>query len=262
MTKKPIKSSNGWASLGVKVGVVAGLLGIITSSLNIFAALRRNAPPKNPELEKQVNESAPRIDVSYISMSSELYDLLKQRGAEAAKGQSIFLAYPAVSNEVADGNLSFSDQMLNTDESDDEATEPRIMCLVIQNKGKREALDVRLNVTRLAFNTVVDVREVAGSASEDYESKIREKAIGVDQTSFTLPVSIETGSGVLIPLYITRNPLLISANPNRGWSLISKIAYLPKNITFNDPLDQHPKSVEVRKMRTPIRLDNGVEVRG
>lgn len=267
MAKKPRDNDKdtGWKSFAVKVGVIAGVLGIITSSINIAAALRARIgePPINADLERQVSESAPRLDVSYVSMSSELYSLLKERGSQGAQAQNIFLAFPVVSNEVANGDLSFSNEILNTDEVDDENTEERITCLVIQNKGKREALDVSLNVNRMNINGVVAVREIAGGASEDYEAKFLEKMIGATETSFALPVSLETGAGVLVPLFITRNPhRLTPGNRRAGWSLISKIAYLPKSITFTDPLGQGAKNVAVRKMRAPIRLDNGVEIRG
>jgi hypothetical protein len=193
-----------------------------------------------------------------------LYHQLKERGANAAKNQSAFLAYPLLQNDIANTDLTYANDILSTNGTEEEDKETRVMCLVLQNKGKRDAMNVQLNVERLTLNGIVDVEEVSGGGGEDYEPKIRQKTSGSSEAAFRVPFSLETGSGVLVPLFITRHPFRASYTGTRSheWRLVSKIAYLPKSITFNDVLNQQPIRIEVRKMRDPVRLDNGVEVRG
>jgi hypothetical protein len=131
----------------------------------------------------------------------------------------------------------------------------------LQNKGKRDALDVKLNVDRLAISRVLNVNETSGNQSEDYDRKFRQEAASAELRSFDIPMSISTGSGVLIPLFASRNPRRYITQ-NRSWSLISNVAYLLKTITFIDPLDNQSKTFEVRKMKTPTWIDAGYEIRG
>lgn len=258
-----------WASSAVILGVITAVLGIVLSVFNILAARHQRqqfgsqdekAQLENEKIKQEVSAYEPRFEVAYISISSDLYRDLKEKKSEESKNQAFFLSYPIIPNEVASETLDpIAD--LPTDEADGEHLEERVTCLVLQNKGKRDAVDVTLHIDRLAISRSITIQESAGNQSEDYDAKFREAATSVDTRSFAIPISIGTGAGVLIPLFASHNPSKY-VTQNRTWFLVSNVAYLPKTITFTDPLDNQPKSLQVRKMKSPTWIDVGYEVRG
>jgi hypothetical protein len=258
-----------WASSAVILGVISAVLGIVLSVYNILAARHNRqqfgvqdekATLENERIKQEVSAYEPRFEVAYISISSGLYNELKQKKSEESKNQAFFLSYPLIPNEVASETLD-TIATLPTDEANGDELEERVTCLVLQNKGKRDAVDVTLHIDRLAISRPITIQESSGKQGEDYDAKFRGAATSVDTRSFEIPESIGTGAGVLIPLFASRNPLKY-VTQNRTWFLVSGVAYLPKTIMFIDPLDNQPKSLQVRKMKTPTWIDIGYEVRG
>lgn len=258
-----------WASAGTILGIISAVLGIVLSVYGIRAARHQQgqfgsqdekARLENEKIKQEVMAYAPRFEVAYISISQSLFNDLKRKKSEEDQNQTSFLSYPIIPNEVASEGLDILGG-LEVSDLDPSRLEDRVTCLVLQNKGKRDALDVKLNVDRLGISRVLNINETSGNQSEDYGRKFRQEAASAELRSFDIPMSISTGSGVLIPLFASRNPHRY-VTQNRSWSLISNVAYLPKTITFIDPLDNQSKTFEVRKMKTPTWIDAGYEIRG
>lgn len=258
------------ASSGIILGVISATLGIILSLYNIRAARHQQgqfgsqdekAWLENEKMKQEVMVYAPRFEVAYITISQSLFDDLKRKKLEENKNQTFFLSYPIIPNEVASEGLDILGGLAASDDDDLDRLEDRVTCLVLQNKGKRDALDVKLNVDRLSISHLLNVNETSGAQNEDYDLKFRQEAASTEVRTFDIPMSISTGSGVLIPLFASRNPRRYITQ-NRSWSLISNVAYLPKTITFIDPLNNQVRTLEVRKMKTPTWIDAGYEMRG
>jgi cell division protein FtsL len=268
--KKEAEQESGWKSAATILGVISAALGIVLSVYNIRAAWHQQGQLAVPDEAKQLeikklrqeaSASAPRFEVAYVTISQNLYQDLQNQKSEEKKNQTYFLNYPIVPDEVAGEKLDIIGQLPGADSTGGDDTEDRVTCLVLQNKGKRDALDVKLDFDRLGLNQVISIQETPGGQGDDYVGKFRQAAASVEARTFDLPMSIPTGSGVLIPLFASRNPTRY-VTQRRNWFLISNTAYLPKTITFTDPLDNLPKTVEVRRMKTPTWIDPGYEVRG
>ncbi|WP_432328741.1 hypothetical protein ACRQ5D_09610 [Mucilaginibacter sp. P25] len=130
---------------------------------------------------------------------------------------------------------------------------------MIQNKGKGDASDIELDMSKLNINQPLTVTEDPQSKN-DYDSQIRAKGNAMKQI-IKLPSRLSTGQGILIPLFVTYdkpNPV----NKNRQWKIESKTIFLPDNIRYTEPADTARKSLTIRKMLSPVRLAEGVQGRG
>lgn len=247
MAKKKAEDKDSvWKSLELKLGVVTIILGLITTGYNLIK--KDPPPPVNPDLKAS-------LEISYISMISDIY---ATAGGDSAtrKKDAFYLDYPILTNEISDKSLQKTDQLL-TDNI--EGYELYVTCLMIQNKGKGDASDIELDLSKLNINQPLTITEDAQSKN-DYDSQIRAKSAAVKQV-IRLPSRLSTGQGILVPLFITfdePNP----ANKNRQWRIESKTIFLPDNIKYREPADTTQKSLTIRKMLNPVRLANGVQDRG
>ena len=245
--KKTADKDSIWKSLQLKLGVITVILGLLTTGYNLIK--KDPPPPVNPDLKAS-------LEISYISMVNDIYALA---GGDSAvrKKDAFYLDYPILTNEISDKNLQKTDQLFNDTTAVD--YDLFITCLMIQNKGKGDASDIELDVSKLNISRPLTVTEEPQSKN-DYDSQIRAKGTAVKQV-IKLPSRLSTGQGILIPLFVTYdkpNPV----NKNRQWKIESKTIFLPDNIHYTEPADTARKSLVIRKMLSPVRLAEGVQGRG
>lgn len=236
------------SSISTIVGIIAGVVGIVLTVYNLNSTHYKQ--------KQETASAAPTFEVGYVSIQLELYKNITQRRAEATGKSSFFLTYPIMANEVADSKEVVTES-LNVPDVQETEGEIRITCLMLQHKGKREAVDVQLNVNRVTLSKIEDMYEVPGSSTESFELKLKANVAATAKKQFTLG-SIDTGEGIMIPLFVSR----VSYDKKGQWSIISKIAYLPESVSFIDSATQERKEYPIRKMHDPIMLDNGIQVRG
>jgi hypothetical protein len=236
------------------IGLVAGVLGVALSAFALVAAYRTSRKPELEmlKLRDEIMAASPRLVVSYLSVGQDI-NMFTQ-----------ILAYPVLVNDVADEDFKPKTALFELGDpegEDDPDGEARVTFLKIENKGKRDATDVEIVVERMTLSAKVDVSERLGQPGDDYAAKIRAGAGAPEHRTFRFPTTLGTGQSVLVPLFVTRHPYRFD-DAGGSWAVISKIAYIPKTVVFTDPLDASRKEEPVRAMRDPVRLDNGIEMRG
>ncbi|MFC0516880.1 hypothetical protein ACFFGT_21915 [Mucilaginibacter angelicae] len=248
MAKKKAADKDGiWKSLQLKLGVITVILGLLTTGYNL---IKKDPPlPVNPDLKAD-------LAISYISMTGNIY-LLAGGDSTTRKKNAFYLDYPILTNEISDKNLQKTDQVFSDTTFND--NDLSITCLMIQNKGKGDASDIELDLSKLTINAPLTITEDPENKN-DYESQIKAKSTSVKQV-IRLPSRLSTGQGILIPLFISfdqPSPM----NKNRQWKIESKIIFIPDNIHYTEPADTVRKSLKIRKMRSPVRLAEGAQERG
>jgi hypothetical protein len=245
--KKAADKDSVWKSLQLKLGVITVILGLLTTGYNLIK--KDPPPPVNPDLKAN-------LEISYISMINDIYALAGSDSA-ARKKDAFYLDYPILTNEISDKNLQKTDQLFTDTTVND--YELFITCLMIQNKGKGDASNIELDMSKLNIKDPLTVTEDPQSKN-DYDNQIRAKATAVKQV-IQLPSRLSTGQGILIPLFVSYDkPSPI--NKNRQWKIESKTIFLPDNIRYTEPADTSRKSLKIRKMLSPVRLAEGVQGRG
>jgi len=245
--KKAEDKDSAWKSLQLKLGVITVILGLLTTGYNL---IKKNPPPPvNPDLKAS-------LEISYISMIGDIYAMAGGDSA-ARKKNAFYLDYPILTNEISDKGLQKTDQLFTDTTVND--YDLFITCLMIQNKGKGDASDIELDMSKLNINQPLTVTENPQSKN-DYDSQIRAKGVAVKQM-MRLPSSLSTGRGILIPLFVSYDKPS-PVNKNRQWKIESKTIFLPNNIRYTEPADTAHKSLKIRKMLSPVRLAEGVQGRG
>ncbi|BBL77514.1 hypothetical protein [Methylomagnum ishizawai] len=260
--KKPPSTAD---RLNTVLGLIASILGIFLTVSTLYGkSLELKDGDEKTKLELQklrdsARESAPQIDIEYAELSNDLFISLSDSKKRQDRKQNLFLNYPVIPNEVVDENIAIKPVSLNPSTSPDGDGEQRVTFLVLKNKGKRDAKDVKVTFERLALSRTVRVNEEKGKATGDYIRQIKEKAEAYSQSEISIPYPIETNQGVLIPLFVTIYPY---ESQGKEWDVASKAVFLPKTLGFSDPLDGSVKSENIRQMRDPVRLESGLLERG
>ena len=253
-------------SLSTRLGIISGALGILLAGYNVYGKYSEiknysvDQETKALELKKiqdEVSASAPKIEEMYVDLEHELFSSL---AVSQDRKQNQFLNYPIVPNEIVDDKVSIRPKAIFLpDNSSVDESEQHVMFLVLQNKGKRDAVDVKVTLDRLALSSKVQINETAGKSSGAYISQMKAAAKDSGDHVINIPMPIEAGKGVLIPLFVTRHP---SQSDDKQWDVISNIVYLPKTLEISDPLDYSKQSRGIRQMKDPVRLESGLFGRG
>ncbi|SEO56946.1 hypothetical protein SAMN05192574_109121 [Mucilaginibacter gossypiicola] len=245
--KKAADKDAPWKSLQLKLGVITVILGLLTTGYNLLK--KSPSPPVNPDLKA-------KLEISYISMTSDIYATAGSDSA-ARKKNAFYLDYPILTNEISDNKLQKTDQLFSDTAAAD--FDLFVTCLMIQNKGKGDASNIELDLSKLNIKEPLTITE-DNQTQNDYDSQIRAKSPAVKQV-IQLPSTLSTGQGILIPLFISYDKPS-PTNTNRQWKIESKTIFLPDNIRFAEPADTARQSLKIRKMLSPVRLAEGVQGRG
>jgi hypothetical protein len=245
--KKPTDKDSVWKSLQLKLGVITVILGLLTTGYNLIK--KDPPPPVNPDLKAN-------LEISYISMINDIYATAGSDSVTRKKG-AFYLDYPILTNEISDKSLQKTDQLFSDTTIND--YDLFVTCLMIQNKGKGDASNIELDLSKLNIKEPLTVTENPQS-NNDYDAQIRAKGLAASQV-IRLPSSLSTGQGILIPLFVSLDKPS-PVNKNRQWKIESKTIFLPNNIRYAEPADTTRKSLKIRKMLSPVRLAEGVQGRG
>ncbi len=192
-----------------------------------------------------------------MDLSHELFSSL---AVSQDRKQNQFLNYPIVPNEIIDDKVSIRPKaILLPDNSSADDGEQHVTFLILQNKGKRDAVDVKVTLDRLGLSSKVQINETAGRSSGVYISQLKAAAKDSNEDVINIPMPIEAGKGILIPLFVTRHPY---QSDDKQWDVISNIVYLPKILEISDTLNPSKQSRSIRQMKDPVRLESGVFGRG
>jgi hypothetical protein len=253
-------------SLSIRLGLISGLLGILLAVFNVYGKYSeiKNYPVDQEKkalelkiIKDEASASAPKIEEMYVDLTYELFSKLV---VSQDRKQNQFLNYPIVPNEIVDDKVSIRPKalFLPDDPSADEH-EQQVTFLVLKNKGKRDAVDVKVILDRLALPSKVQINETAGKSSGVYISQLKAAAKDSSEHVINVPMPIEAGKGILIPLFVTRHPF---QSDDKQWDVISNIVYLPKILEISDTLNPSKQSRSIRQMKDPVRLESGVFGRG
>jgi len=73
-----------------------------------------------------------------------------------------------------------------------------------------------------------------------------------------IPETLGPGDGVRLPLFVAD-----SSGDGRGrWCVVSRSAFAADSVSYTDPALETTKMLRVRRMQTPIRLADGMVIRG
>jgi hypothetical protein len=246
-----------WSAVSTKIGIISGILGIIISGT---AAFKIFFPKSKDKLDDKsavlsMSQLEPRLEMSYVIMESSIY--YKEDSDKKDNKKLLFLDYPLVTNEIArDENGSYIDLF-------EGAYMSVVTYLVIQNTGKATPGNVKVSMKRYMLNQKISVDETNSEQKNNYYNQIVSGAADSSRLVFDLPTTLETGNGVLIPLFVVGYTVPETrVLDKRKWDVISKIVYLPDEVIYTDPLDEKEKKVKIRMMKDPVRLVNGIEGRG
>jgi hypothetical protein len=192
-----------------------------------------------------------------VTLTPEIVKTLSAPSRAAGSGPAReirFVSYPVMPTSVADGDLKQRAPRLST--PIDVGAQKSIVCLVLENVGKTEARDVEVLLEKLALSQSVKVEPTGPRAA--YDTVVRNGAQSIVIQPLKLPRALETGSGVIIPLFVD-----VSASGGRGtWYFGSADVLLPSVVIYRDPRDGSQKQVSIRRMRDAIVLARLVEARG
>jgi hypothetical protein len=259
MVKKKAPAKNFWESAGIKIGVISGIIGIGLSIPSIISAFKPDTKSnlESKDIELKLREYEPLLEVSYIDVWGDIYQTARY-SEEGNKNNKYYLDYTVAASEISITDTS----SLHVKETDEFLL--HTVYLMVQNRGKATATDIELDVNRCILNQPVKIIEKLAGVSDDYQQKIITGSGEQKTTTIKLPLNLETGKGILIPLMISGTNYSVEGpvSPNREWKIVSKIAYLPITIRYKNPLDEKAIEKKVRKMNYPVRLSEGVEIRG
>lgn len=240
--------------VGVVVGVVVAVIGLPGKFEEAFGAT--SAEKKQLELDEkraQLRQEAPHLDVSYLFLAQGLAMNETKVPASAADAVTL-VSYPSVGVAGFDPNSSPRDCAAVTN-----IPYPSIAFLVIENHGRREAVNVIVEFTRLNLREVVPVRERT-SGGDDYVAKLRAAARSITPDRVAVSRPIQPGSGVRIPLWSS----VTKSFGSTPWCVTSTVALLPKQVSFRDPVlpESGDTTLAVRRLVAPTIYTYGVEGRG
>jgi hypothetical protein len=236
-----------WEAVNLRVGVIAAILGLATTAYSFIKNEVGNKVPVNKDL-------LPDLKVSYISIAGDIYELADADSVGRSR-KKFYWDYPILSNEIANGNRNQTGEIFR-DTAFSEQTQ-FTTCLMIENKGKGDANNISLDLSKINSSQPLNIDE---SGPTDYDQQIRANHT-FQQTHVNLPQSLSTGQGILIPLFISYHPARYTGN-GKKWKIASRVIFLPEHIRYKDATDTTQKVMKVRKMQDPVRLEEGIEVRG
>jgi|GEM_PF-6477575 len=274
-----VKGITGW------VGVISLIVGIVLSvgNIAIWRLQRDSYALDNSNKRAQLQEAKPRFDVTYASMPLSFYRQLIMSRHNAEAPLSGFLRYPILVNDVQKrilvncediGDLSNAKaEWRNVAQSDSHngselkrvvsskrfcIASSSVTCLAITQEGKRNAVRVRLDVDKIVLRGAEELYDDTDAVGLVHRGKCSNETLDLG--------SIDTGQGVIVPLFLTellgldRGMFLYPTDIIR---MTRGTVYLPKTIRFTDPLTGEETAYSVRRMLSaPLLIESGIETRG
>ena len=244
-------------------GVILGLAGVFAlfhpGGVPTFFGASANQPdPALSRIEAQAKATAPRLVADYAFFDSQLSDVTLPSGGPRDAISN--LAFPVIENDVLGefrkkmraGGSGFS--TAGCAGGGGARAADSLAFLVIQNRGRRDANGVRVDLDRLLLASTVPVNEAGG---DDYVTKLRGAATSLMADQVRVPFVIGPGEGVRVPLWANYG----SSQFDR-WCVLSRSAYLPRVLTYTDPQLGSLKKAAVRRLEDPSVIANGVVGRG
>jgi len=239
------------------VGLVVALAGVPGKIGDAFGRSdSKQADLALKQKRTEVAEAAPRLDISYLFLSSDLVgatdpETVKKHRATA---QAVtILSFPTIDNAI----LNQTDGPTAGCRLRGPYGETSIAFLVVQNRGRRDATNVTVAAKRLELRGVVRVDD-DDPAQADYVARLRANARGSVPTTVRIPETLGPGEGVRVPIWAT------SADPGQAsrWCVVSKTALEPATVSFTDPVLGSVATIPVRRLASPVLLGDGIEGRG
>lgn len=234
-----------WEAIDLRVGVIAAIFGLATTAFSFIKTEFVTKAPVNKEL-------LPNLKVSYISMAGNIYAMTD---GDSISKRRYYLNYPILKNEIDDSSRN-QDAGLSPDSTFAEQT-AFTTCLMIENKGKGDADSVIVELSKISSDLPLKIDE---AQTVNYDNQIRAHH-PVKKELIHLPQSLLTGQGILVPLFTSYHPRRYTGN-DKKWTIVSRLIFLPESMRYKDATDTTQKTIKVRKMQAPVRLEEGVEVRG
>jgi hypothetical protein len=255
-------------------------VGILLSGLNIWIWNRQG---ENLRLDTQkkmaeVYETQPKFDVVYLDMTDSFYSSVVDRSESSDVKPCAFLKNPIFVNEIQtrylreSGALSIEEwrilarkdkyfpsiikaDMLN---SKCDVGARFVTCLAITQEGKRKAVQVELDVDRVALYGVASMYDASDLKSLQEHGVCSKKTLELGD--------LDTENGVIVPLALSE--LIYEyvphvTDPANVERLARGIVYIPRLIRFTDPMTHETKTCPVRQMLScPLYIDTGLQERG
>jgi hypothetical protein len=249
------------AVLGVVV-VIVGLPDKITSALGRTES--RAAKLDIAEKRAALAAAGPRLEVSYLIVADGIESLgttERQRKRRTSREAVTLLSFPSVREDA------ITEQAYLEPKGCGLGADPQnsVAYLVIENRGKRDASNVTVRGERLRLSETVRVQETA-AGGDDYVAKLRTGAEAAAPDTVSLPRSIAPGAGYLVPVWVSASvPLWKAATRPTAtdrWCVVSRSVLLPKTLTFVDLDLDTSVSTEVRRLRSPVILGEGIQGAG
>ncbi|MDQ5821615.1 MAG: hypothetical protein M3540_09250 [Actinomycetota bacterium] len=252
------KRNSRWARVGEIAGAILAVLGVVSAIAGlpnvVTDALGRSQSKKTQlELEAkraEVATAAPRLDVSYLFLADSLVSVSSPKRRILPREASSLLAFPMIQNEFVKESGSASARRCLAGYAG-----RSLAVLVLENRGKRDATDIKVTSSRLQLKRPVRVRE-EGSRPDDYLEVFRAAARSKTLTLIELPRTLAPGDGALIPLWI------LESKTSARWCVTSRAALIPTTVRFVDPVLGSVRTLPVRRLANPVLLAEGVEGRG
>ena len=249
-----------WQLITVRLGAVSAAVGIVVALVGlpgqITSALGGDDAQLSEQERAEIAAAAPRLDVSYAILASDVYQFEADKKRGAPKAVNVLASFPDYENEVT--------QAFRSNAPPAKGCRLRgypirsIALLVIENRGGRAARAVDVAFERLALSRPVIVQE-AVVGGDDYVEKIRQAAAERARVTFKIPRTLEPGEGIRIPLFVSVSG---PEDDPRRWCVVSSVAYQPRSLRFVDAVLGEPATLSVRRMRDPVRLWAGAWARG
>ena len=260
------EGSQFWSLWETRIGVVGGVAGLLTLVLGLPGQVKEAIAGPGPEAAKvelalkraALADAGPRLEVRYqfIDLIAARNDLANGRKAQPRGTVAATLrTYPIVENEISAPGADSSPRRGGCAKADQYYT--TIAFLLVTNRGRRDASDVRIRVRRLNLDDPPAIL-LAGTGDEDPLRRLTASARDSEAQEIRNPTSLGPGEGVRVPLFLS------AASSHRAavGCVISSIALDPRSIHFTDPSLGSTRTLGVRRMASPNRVASGLVERG
>lgn len=232
-----------WKKWKTKLTVAAAIVGVLLLIVNTLAAFR----PAKGHVQNQSAENTPRFEFMYLSLEGT-YDMADTNLLDPSI--KLFLNYPVIANEIVPLDDSLTTALFNNYPA-------RTTYLLVENRSKVAVTEVELQMQQYIIRDTGLIKETAGKLVGDYEQQLARQADSAYPYKIELPLSLEPGTGVLVPIYET-----VKERSSGNWIFTSRHVCLPKKLVYKNVVTGEVMETPVRKMAAPVVFRGGVEGRG
>ena len=234
------------------VGMLAGLVGLYVA---LGGPVWKPGDSKKTELENELRAVGPRLDVSYLFLTGDVFTPRDEQATSTtklpmSKKAVALVSYPTIDTGIVDEqDVSAEGCGLG------ETVESSQAYLVIENHGKRDATEITVRADKLQLTAPVRVYEAGG---DEYLAKLRAGARSTEPEVIRIPLSLTSGEGVRVPLWVNYTP----QDRSSPWCVVSRTALLPTSLGFVDPDLKAEETMKVRPLKDPLKLADGIRAGG